>query len=186
MAKICAKIDTDDRLREENPFMSVWQSLSLLLHLTANALWLGGIIYFLVVAGPAVQDEEAIGTKIAIKTMNQCRIGLELVSWTAIALLLLTGITNLILRHPSTAPSDSYFVLLGAKLFCFGAMAMHHGLQVFKYGPRIAALTAELPANITSWPEPLIEHWRRWFLLLKINAGLGPIAVLLGLAIVKG
>ncbi len=163
--------------------MSAWQSLSLLLHLIANALWLGGIVYFLVVAGPAVQELEA---KIAIKTMNQSRIGLELVSWTAIALLLLTGIANLILRNPSAAPSESYPVLLGAKLFFFGAMAMHHGLQVFKYGPRIAALTAELPANITSWPEPLLSHWHRWFLLLKINAGVGPVAVLLGLVLVKG
>jgi hypothetical protein len=99
---------------------------------------------------------------------------------------LLTGIVNLILRNPSAAPSESYLVLLGVKLFLFGAMATHHGLQVFKYGPRIAALTAEIQPNATEWPEPLIEHWRRWFLLLKINAGLGPIAVLLGLAIVKG
>jgi putative copper export protein len=186
LAKICAKIGSNDRFREEHPensMTTVWQSLSLLLHLTANALWLGGIVFFLVVAGPAVQELDA---KIAIKTMNRCRIGLELVSWTAIVLLLLTGITNLILRSPSAAPGESYLVLLGVKLFFFGAMATHHGLQVFKYSPRIAALTAELPANVTSWPEPLIEHWRRWFLLLKINAGLGPIAVLLGLAIVKG
>jgi uncharacterized membrane protein len=183
LAKICAKIDADDRLREENPFMSAWQSLSLLLHLIANALWLGGIVYFLVVAGPAAQELDA---KIAIKTMNQSRIGLELVSWTAIALLLLTGITNLILRNPSAAPGESYLVLLGAKLFFFGAMATHHGLQVFKYGPRIAALTAEIKPNATEWPEPLLAHWHRWFLLLKINAGLGPIAVLLGLAIVMG
>ena len=164
---------------------TAWQSLSLLLHLIANALWLGGIVYFLVVAGPAVQEQE-LDAKIAIKTMNQSRIGLELVSWTAIALLLLTGITNFILREPSAAPSEAYLVLLGVKLFVFGAMAVHHGLQVFKYGPRIAALTAELPIDTTCWPEPLLSHWRRWFLLLKINAGLGPIAVLLALAMVKG
>jgi len=163
--------------------MNLWQSLSLLVHLIANALWLGGIVFFLVVAGPAVHE---LNAKIAIKTLNRCRIGLELISWTAIALLLLTGITNLILRHPTPASSESYFVLLGAKLFVFGAMAMHHGLQVFKYAPRIAAATAEIKPNGTEWPEPLLAHWRRWFLLLKINAGLGSIAVLLGLAIVKG
>ena len=183
MAKNCAKIAIDDRLREENPFVSAWQSLSLLLHLTANALWLGGIVYFLIVAGPAVHE---LGPKIAIKTMNQGRVGLELVSWTAIALLLSTGITNLILRSPTAASSESYLVLLGVKLFFFGAMAMHHGLQVFKYGPRIAAATAEINPNATEWPELLLSHWRRWFLLLKINAGLGPVAVLLGLVLAKG
>ena len=79
-----------------------------------------------------------------------------------------------------------YGVLLSVKLFLFGAMAMHHGLQAFKYAPRIAALTAELRPDATEWPEPLLANWRRWFLLLKINAGLGPIAVLLGLALTKG
>ena len=164
----------------------MWQPLSLLLHLIANALWLGGIVYFLVVAGPAVHDEEVISVKIAIKTMNQSRIGLELLSWTAIALLLLSGAINLILRNPNGAPNDSFPILLGVKLFLFGAMVMHHGLQVFKYGPRIAALTAALPANVIDWPEPLLSHWHRWFLLLKINAGLGPLAVLLGMVLVKG
>jgi hypothetical protein len=46
-------------------------------------------------------------------------------------------------------------------------------------------LTKQLPLNAIAWPEPLLSHWRRWFLLLKINAGLGPLAVLLGLALVK-
>jgi len=165
--------------------MTAWYSLSLLIHLIAMSLWLGGIVFFLVVSGPAVHELEA---KIAIKTMNQGRIGLEKISWTAVVLLLLTGIINLLLRHQMAAEtlSESYGVLLATKLFLFGAMAMHHGLQVFKYAPRIASLTADLPANADSWPEPLLAHWRRWFLLLKINAGLGPVAVLLGLALAKG
>ena len=164
--------------------MTAWYSLSLMLHLVAVALWLGGIVFFLVVSGPAVHELEA---GIAIKTMNQARIGLEMISWSAIALLLLTGIVNWLLRSQAAAPavSEFYGILLSVKLFLFGAMAMHHGLQAFKYAPRIAALTAELRPNTTEWPEPLLAHWRRWFLLLKINAGLGPIAVLLGLALVK-
>ena len=165
--------------------MTSWYSLSLLLHLVAIALWLGGIVFFLVVIGPAVHELEPM---IAIKTMNQSRIGLELISWTAIALLLLTGGINLVLRiqAASLPAGESYTILLSTKLFLFGAMAMHHGLQVFKYAPRIAALTAELRPNPTEWPEPLLANWRRWFLLLKINAGLGPVAVLLGLALLKG
>jgi putative copper export protein len=165
--------------------MTSWYSISLLLHLVGIALWLGGIVFFLVVIGPAVHELEPM---IAIKTMNQSRIGLELISWTAIALLLLTGGINLVLRiqTASLPTGESYTILLSTKLFLFGAMAMHHGLQVFKYAPRIAALTAELRPNTTEWPEPLLTNWRRWFLLLKINAGLGPVAVLLGLALLKG
>ena len=165
--------------------MSAWYSLSLMFHLIAIALWLGGIVFFLVVSGPAVYELEP---HIAIKTMNQGRIGLERISWTAIALLLLTGIVNLVLTTQTAAAplGESYIILLGTKLFLFCAMALHHSLQVFKYAPRIAALTAEIKPTTTEWPEPLLSQWRRWFLLLKINASLGPLVVLLGLALVKG
>jgi uncharacterized membrane protein len=165
--------------------MSAWYSISLMIHLVALALWLGGIVFFLIVLGPAVHELEP---RIAIKTMNKGRIGLEMVSWTAIGLLLVTGIVNLLIRTQATAaaPSGSYAIILGAKLFLFGAMVVHHSLQVFKYAPRIAALTAEVSSNTTAWPDPLLSHWRRWFFLLKINAALGPVAVLFGLALVTG
>ncbi len=161
-----------------------WYFLSLTVHLIALALWLGGIVFFLVVLGPAVQELEP---RNAVRTLNQGRIGLESLSWIAIGLLLATGIFNLMVRLPvaGASLSKSYGFILGIKLFIFGAMVVHHCLQVFKYAPAIASLTAELPQNLSAWPEPLLSHWRRWFLLLKINAALGPIAVLLGLALIK-
>ena len=64
-------------------------------------------------------------------------------------------------------------------------MAGHHCLQVFKYGPKIASLTAQLPAVTNSWPEPFLTHWRKWFLLLKINAALGPVVMFLGIVLIK-
>lgn len=159
-------------------------SLSLLIHLVALALWLGGIVFFLVVLGPAVQELEP---RIAITTLNRGRLGLETASWIAIGLLFLTGIFNLLASAPANGASmsDSYGILLGIKLFVFAAMVGHHGLQVFKYAPAISRLTTQLPNTMTDWPEPLLALWRRWFLLLKINAALGPIAVLLGLSLVQ-
>jgi putative copper export protein len=164
--------------------VTTWYSLSLAVHLIALALWLGGIIFFLVVLGPAVQE---LTPRNAIKTLNQGRIGLETLSWVAIGLLLATGIFNLIVRLPEAGASlsESYGIILGIKLFIFGAMVVHHCLQVFKYAPRIAGLTAALPQDLPAWPETLLSYWRRWFLLLKINAALGPVAVLLGLALEK-
>ena len=155
-----------------------------MVHLIALALWLGGMVFFLVVLGPAVQELEP---RNAAKTLNQGRVGLETLSWIAIGLLLVTGIFNLQVRLAAAGASlsESYGIILGVKLFIFGAMVVHHCLQVFKYAPTIASLTAELPQNLSAWPEPLLSHWRRWFLLLKINAALGPIAVLMGLALVK-
>jgi len=104
-----------------------------------------------------------------------------------IALLLITGIANLILRNRELiSPQDNFYTIaLSVKLLLFVAMVFHHCLQVLKYGPTIASLTAELPAVTDSWPEPLLTHWRKWFLLLKINAALGPVVTLLGVTLIK-
>ena len=163
--------------------VTIEYSLSLLIHLIALALWLGGMVFFLVVLGPAVHELEP---KLAIKTLNQGRIGFEKVSWIAIGLLLATGLFNLIVRaQTGTMPGQTWGILLSAKLVLFAAMVAHHSLQIFKYAPLISRLTAQLPQNLMAWPEPLLSHWRRWFLLLKINAALGPIVVLLGLALTQ-
>jgi putative copper export protein len=166
----------------KSSFVTTWYSFSLLVHLVALALWLGGIVFFLVVLGPAVHELEP---RIAVTTLNQGRLGLENASWIAIGLLLLTGIFHLVgrARPEGASMSESYGILLAIKLFVFFAMVAHHCLQFFKYAPAISSLTAQLPKGMTAWPEPLLSHWRRWFLFLKINAALGPIAVLLGLAL---
>jgi uncharacterized membrane protein len=165
--------------------MSSWHTLSLFFHLFGLALWLGGIAFFLVVFGPAVHN---LQPGLGIRTLNHGRISLEAISWLGIALLLVSGITNLILRNQQlNTPQDNFYTIaLALKLFLFVAMVVHHSLQVFKYGPKIASLTADLPAVTDSWPEPLLTHWRKWFLLLKINAALGPVVTLLGVALIKG
>lgn len=164
--------------------MTSWHTLSLFFHLVGLALWLGGIAFFLVVFGPAVHD---LQPSLGIRTLNHGRLSLEAISWVGIGLLLVSGIINLILRNsePSATTSHFYTIALAVKLFLFVAMVVHHCLQVFKYGPKIASLTADLPAVTDSWPEPLLTHWRKWFLLLKINAALGPVVTLLGIALIK-
>jgi putative copper export protein len=164
--------------------MTSWYTLSLFFHLVGLALWVGGIAFFLVVFGPAVHD---LQPGLGIRTLNHGRFSLEAVSWAGIGLLLISGIVNLILRNsePSATPGHFYTIVLAVKLFLFVAMVVHHCLQVFKYGPKIASLTADLPVVTESWPEPLLTHWRKWFLLLKINAALGPIVTLLGVALIK-
>ena len=163
--------------------MSPWYTVSLLFHLIALALWLGGMAFFLVVFAPAVHE---LKPGIGIQALNQGRISLEALSWPAIGLLSVTGVINLILRDQATgAPqSEIYLITLSVKLVLFLAMLVHHCLQVFKYAPQIASLTAQTPAESSSWPEPLRSVWQKWFVLLKINAGLAPVVTLLGLALV--
>jgi uncharacterized membrane protein len=160
-----------------------WQTLSLGLHLASLALWLGGMVFFIVVFGPAVND---LQPGIAIRILDHGRRNLEAVSWTGMSVLLITGIVNLILRQTSgSGAGQFYMIALSIKLMLFGAMVYHHALQVFKYGPGIAAMTAETPADSLSWPEPLRARWQKWFTLLKINATLGPIATLIGMVLLK-
>ena len=164
--------------------MNFWHTLSLLLHLVALALWLGGIAFFLVVVGPALHEIEP---GKAIRLLNQGRIAFEAVSWAGIALVMVTGMVNLVLRNQETNAhlGQHYMILLSIKLLLFVTMLLHHSLQVFKYAPKISALTGQTDTDITSWPDPLQVLWKKWFMLLKINATLGPIAILLGIALIK-
>lgn len=164
--------------------MISWQSLSLGLHLWALALWLGGMIFFLVVFAPAFTDLEP---GVAMRMLNHARKSLEAIAWTGIGLLLITGVVNLVLRRQASPAGlgQFYLLALSIKLMLFGAMLYHHGLQVFKYGAQIAALTAATSPEAVSWPEPLRVLWQRWLTLLKVNATLGPIATLMGLVLLK-
>jgi putative copper export protein len=159
--------------------MHNWHALSLLLHLVALALWLGGIAFFLAAFGPAVKD---LKPGAAIRSLNHGRTAFEGVAWIGITLLMVTGGVNLVLRSQVTGAhlGQTYMMILALKLFLFVAMLVHHTLQVFKYGPRIAALTAQAPSEAAEWPAPLHAHWKKWFLLLKLNAALGLIAMFLG------
>jgi putative copper export protein len=164
--------------------MTQLYSVSLLLHLIALAMWLGGIAFFLIVFGPAVHGLKA---GLGLRLLNRGRSTFELLSWTAIGLLFLTGILNLVLRTQMSGAhlGEYYLTILSVKLLLFLAMLVHHALQVFKYGPKIAANTNQAAITADSWPEALRADWQKWFRLLKINAAIGPIATLLGLALVR-
>ena len=85
--------------------MTTWQTLSSMLHLIAIAMWLGAIVFFLAVSGPAVNE---LAPKLALRTMNRARIGLEAISWFAIGLLLLkagTAFRDSVSRDDRQMPS---------------------------------------------------------------------------------
>src|SRR5215470_12479347 len=125
--------------------MSSWHILSLWLHLIALAFWLGGIVFFLIVFAPAVRE---LNPGTGIRALNQGRMNLETISWAAIALVLITGIVNLILRQQGGASDGEFYTaILSIKLLLFFAMVIHHCLQVFKYTPAIVTLTEKVPSE---------------------------------------
>lgn len=161
--------------------MIILQTLGLFLHLIALGLWLGGMAFFLVVFGPAAQN---LRPGLSLKVLNCGRARFENLSWVGIGLLVITGILNLVLRAQTTHLGQLYMVILAVKLLLFFAMFIHHALQVFKYGPKITLLTNETADSVDVWPEPLHSYWTKWFMLLKLNATLGPITTLFALALI--
>ena len=191
----------------------LFRDLNSWLHVISLGLWIGGIVFFLFVFGPAVH---ALAPATAIRLLDRGRRSFQSLSWTAIGLLVITGTCNLIFRGAGSQwqLGSAYYSILAIKLFLFLAMLLHQSFQTFKYAPEIAALTAQISTDIQSrfdpaqsstafvpssgrgeahsksraelveaWPEPLLAHWKKWFLLLKINAILGPVVLLLGLGL---
>lgn len=162
--------------------LGLFHALNLWFHLSAVVLWIGAMAFFLFVFAPAVHT---LSPAAAIQALDRGRRSVESLSWIAINLLALTGLGNLAVRglesgFPSRGP---YNWLLAIKIALFLAMLFHHCLQVFRYSPQIASLTARARHGSESWPDPLLAAWRKWFSLLKINAALGPVILLLGLAL---
>lgn len=178
-------------------FFTYLHSLNLWLHLISLALWIGAIVFFLFVVGPAAHT---LSPGAGVRVLDRARSSFQALSWIAATLLLITGILNLVFRGMGSGLQlgAGYYSILAIKLLLYLAMVFHHFLQAFKYAPQIASLTAqagpEIEARFDSahraelveaWPEPLLGLWKKWFLLLKINATLGPVVLLLGLGLTR-
>jgi putative copper export protein len=160
------------------------QTVNQWIHIVSFSVWIGSILFFLFVFAPSAHS---LPPKPGIDILNRGRRSFQTLSWIAINLLLITGIFNFVFRGIPTgfAFGPSYYQILGIKLLLFLAMFLHHGFQTFKYAPRIALLSAQTTPDTSTWPEDLLYLWRKWFILQKINATLGPIVLLLALGLAK-
>ncbi len=156
---------------------AVFESANLWLHLLSAAAWVGGMIFFLFVFGPAARS---LAPSERLRALNHGRESFQKLSWIAILLLFLTGALNFYFRAAAGGShfGPGYYSILGIKLLLFVAMIFHHSLQAFKYGPRLAS--AKIEDTGGAWPEPLVAAEKKWFTLLKINMTLGVIVLLLG------
>ncbi len=160
------------------------QTLNQWIHIISLSLWIGGIIFFLFVFSPAARS---LPPRPGMDVLNRGLRYFQTFSWIAISLMLITGTVNFVLRGDAAgfALGPSYYLILGTKLFLFLAMVLHHCFQVFKYAPRIASLRDPTEPHKPTWPEDLLSQWRGWLVLLKINAALGPIVLLLDIGPTK-
>jgi uncharacterized membrane protein len=156
---------------------AVFESANLWLHLLSAAAWVGGMIFFLFVFGPAARS---LAPSERLRALNHGRESFQKLSWIAILLLFLTGALNFYFRAAAGGShfGPGYYSILGIKLLLFVAMIFHHSLQAFKYGPGLAS--AKIEDTGGEWPDPLVAAGKKWFTLLKINTTLGVIVLLLG------
>lgn len=157
---------------------AVFAGANLWLHLLTAMVWTGGMAFFLFVFAPAAHG---LAPAEGIRALERGRRSMQTLAWAAIHVMFLTGVLNFFLLA-GAARGAEYYGVLAVKLALFFAMAFHHTLQAFKYGPKIAAAAAAAH-GAGAWPEPLLAPLRKWFLLLKINLTLGFIVLLLGLGL---
>ena len=143
------------------------RALILWLHLLAAIIWIGGVVFQVLVMFP---------TLARAATTEQIRLALSLEArfrmlvWPAVGLVLFTGLVNLmhvwyttVVTAGSIAPT--FMPVLSLKLaLVLGMLALQAVQQLLVYPRRVAALRA-WPAGVQDVPPPL-RTWQRLALLL--------------------
>ena len=151
--------------------------LSVFIHLVLASIWLGGMIFTVLVLVPISRSkllEHKKGAFFALMGKKFSRI-----SWIIFAMMVITGITNLLARgvefemlFTSVFWQSSFGEILSVKLELFGAVLVISGIHDFYAGPRAARLMDEQPKS-----SPTNQ-------MRKLSSWLGRLNLLLGLSIV--
>ena len=148
---------------------------SLWLHLLAVILWMGGTLFMILVLLPVTR--KTMTPQESIRFHQGVGKRFQVVTWTAVGILIVTGILNILNRGMITGfeyimdPSSLFMKTLTIKLIFFliliGSIALHSFVLI----PRMVSL-AEKGA-----PQEELSRWR------KRSAMVSAIGLLLGLFI---
>ncbi len=166
--------------------MSIVYLISVWLHLLAMAVWIGGMIFLVLVLVPVVRLPEARG--VAGLLVHQVGTRYRTVGWVCLALLVLSGIVNLSYRGYGWADlfdgrlwQGPFGHILGGKLLLVAIVLVLSAIHDFRVGPRATALLREKPGS----PEALrARRQASWF--GRVNLLLALAIVLLGVMLVRG
>ncbi len=160
--------------------------LSVWLHVLGASLWLGGMLFLVLVMLPVTRQGE--WRQMAASLVRRTGIRFRDVSWVAFAFLLLSGIFNLAYRGYTWADLFSGRLWQGGfghtlawKLSLFAAVLLTSALHDFVVGPRATRLWQEEPGGSSA------RTWRRaaaW--MGRLNLLLGVLIVFLAVAMVRG
>lgn len=150
--------------------------LSVFIHILSAIFWIGGMLFTAAVLVPASRHELLKKKKGAFFTLIGNKF--SRISWVLFLVLIITGITNLLLRGytisdliSSTFWSSSLGSTLFIKLHLFGLVLILSGVHDFYAGPKAAELMDSRPND------PKTQTYR------KVSSWIGRINLLLGLGI---
>jgi putative copper resistance protein D len=143
--------------------MLSFRLLILWLHLLAAVVWIGGLLFHLLVVVPTL-------TRVTSER-ERLRLGLSLearfraVMWPAVGVVLLTGLYNVMNIFYATAVAggqvpSAFVQILGLKLLLVVLMIAVQSVQQFVIRPRRLALLGGIPASALTLPPPLVKLQR--------------------------
>jgi putative copper resistance protein D len=147
---------------------------SLWLHLTAMAVWMGGMVFLAAVVLPGLRQggPAAVGEFLARATPR-----LRAVGWTCLAVLGITGWAQLDFRGMAWNAN----AVIVSKIAIYLAIVAISLLHDFWLGPRASIAMRDAPDS------PATARWRRLAMSMgRVTALLGILAVTLGVFIARG
>jgi putative copper export protein len=155
------------------PFLNVW------LHILAAVIWIGGMLFLSLIAVPVLRRIEApLVRRDLFRAMAQRFRGLV---WICIAILILTGIVN-VLYYGNTTAGSPYMTVLHIKLGLVVFLVVMGLLHDFVIGPRAAhALSRDgLPPTGTDLLMVELAPW-----IGRFNLLLGIVILMLAAALTR-
>ncbi len=140
-------------------------------HVLAAIVWVGGMVFLVMVVAPYARKLPAEQRREIFEQLGR---RFSTLSWGCIAVLLVTGIGNLIERGLEWSPA--FARALGVKLLLIGVMVLLAAFHDFVLGPRSAALAAD-PARANEAQAARVRA--SW--IARINLALALVVLLLGL-----
>ncbi|MEP6625203.1 MAG: CopD family protein [Acidimicrobiia bacterium] len=117
-------------------------TIRLFLHVLAACIWVGGQLTLGVVIPalrPAPDDPDPAAARVRIRAVAQ---RFQRVAWAAFAVLLATGVWNLMAAHVGDRDTPWLTTLL-VKLFCVAISGLAAAIHILVFAPRVRAARTE-------------------------------------------
>src|SRR5713101_8707666 len=144
------------------------RALILWLHLLAAIIWIGGLVFQVLVVFPTLTRVAPTAERVRLALSLEARF--RVIVWPAVGMVLFTGLANLMNVWYATVVtagsiSPTFVPVLSVKLAIVLGMIALQAVQQLLIQPRRVAALHGWPAGVQDLPLPLLK-WQRLALLL--------------------